>query len=167
MFVPKSPKDFDYDLWTEDGKYFIRIKRTGEECEINQDTMRLLRNEEKKLRREIEAKEIPFSCEKVKDGDTSIKLITLKLLSLDYISGECDTESTFLADPTDHEEIIFTEMLEKQFCKILTKSQLSVYTYCMKNGTTYVEYSKYKGISEAAVRDTIKGIRKKAKIFFK
>jgi len=54
----KSLKEFDYDIWTkeENGnkRCFARIKSTGEITEISIEVMRLLRNEEKKLRREIE-----------------------------------------------------------------------------------------------------------------
>ena len=48
----KTPIEFDYDLWTtEEGKCMVRIKLTGEVCEVSRETMRVLRNEEKKLRR--------------------------------------------------------------------------------------------------------------------
>ena len=33
--IPKTPIEFDYDLWTtEDGKCMVRVKRTGEQCEV-------------------------------------------------------------------------------------------------------------------------------------
>ena len=51
-------KEFDYNLWTteENGikKYWVGVKATGEVVEVDLEVMRLLRNEEKKLRREIE-----------------------------------------------------------------------------------------------------------------
>lgn len=44
----KTPFDFDYDLWvSEDGKAMVGVKRTGETCEVSQETMRLFRGEEK------------------------------------------------------------------------------------------------------------------------
>jgi hypothetical protein len=52
MKTPKTPIEFDYDLWTtEDGKCMARVKCTGEETEVDRSTMRILRAEEKKLRR--------------------------------------------------------------------------------------------------------------------
>ena len=52
MNVPKTPKEFDYDLWTtESGAYMVRVKSTGEICEVDAETMRFLRSEEKRLRR--------------------------------------------------------------------------------------------------------------------
>ena len=50
--IPKTPVEFDYDLWTtEDGKCMVRVKLTGEVTEVDRDVMRILRSEEKKLRR--------------------------------------------------------------------------------------------------------------------
>lgn len=47
-------KDFDYDLWKDaDGKCYARVKSTGEVCEISNDTMKLLRCEEKRIYREL------------------------------------------------------------------------------------------------------------------
>ena len=50
--IPKTPIEFDYDLWTtEDGKCMVRVKRTGEVSEVDREVMKVLRAEEKKLRR--------------------------------------------------------------------------------------------------------------------
>ena len=50
--IPKTPVEFDYDLWTtEDGKCMVRVKATGETTEGDREVMKMLRNEEKKLRR--------------------------------------------------------------------------------------------------------------------
>ena len=50
--IPKTPVEFDYDLWTtEDGKCMVRVKATGETTEVDREVMKMLRNEEKKLRR--------------------------------------------------------------------------------------------------------------------
>ena len=52
MKTPKTPIAFDYDLWTtENGKYMVRVKRTGEVSEVDRDVMRVLRAEEKRIRR--------------------------------------------------------------------------------------------------------------------
>lgn len=62
MSVPKTPKDFEYDLWTSsDGKHFSRLKRTGEVCEVNLETFRFLRKLEKELRRELQGAEITIT----------------------------------------------------------------------------------------------------------
>ena len=74
----KTPIEFDYDLWTtEEGKCMVRVKLTGEVCEVSRETMRVLRNEEKKLRRSKTG--VPIAgCE---DEDE-----TATLLSLDFVS---------------------------------------------------------------------------------
>ena len=50
--IPKTPVEFDYDLWTtEDGKCMVRVKNTGEVTEVDREVMKILRTEEKRLRR--------------------------------------------------------------------------------------------------------------------
>ena len=52
MKIPKTPIAFDYDLWTtEDGKCMVRVKRTGEVSEVDRKVLRILRAEEKRIRR--------------------------------------------------------------------------------------------------------------------
>ena len=39
--IPKTPIEFDYDLWTtEDGKCMVRVKRTGEVSEVDREVMK-------------------------------------------------------------------------------------------------------------------------------
>ena len=46
--IPKTPVEFDYDLWTtEDGKCMVRVKATGETTEVDREVMKALRNEER------------------------------------------------------------------------------------------------------------------------
>ena len=46
--IPKTPVEFDYDLWTtEDGKCMVRVKITGEVTEVDREVMKILRVEEK------------------------------------------------------------------------------------------------------------------------
>lgn len=46
--IPKTPVEFDYDLWTtEDGKCMVRVKITGEVTEVDREVMKILRAEEK------------------------------------------------------------------------------------------------------------------------
>ena len=80
----KALKDFDYNLWTteENGvkKYFVGIKATGEVTGVDAEVMKLLRNEEKKMRRHIE--------EEIELGTP---------LSLDSAAGD-ESNSTWLTD---------------------------------------------------------------------
>jgi len=41
MSIPKTPVEFDYDLWTtEEGKCMVRIKATGEITEVERSALR-------------------------------------------------------------------------------------------------------------------------------
>ena len=52
MKTPKTPIEFDYDLWTtEDGKCMVRVKITGEVTEVDREVMKALRAEEQRIRR--------------------------------------------------------------------------------------------------------------------
>ena len=60
MSIPKTPVEFDYDLWTtEEGKCMVRIKATGEITEVERSVMQVLRSEEKRLRRTISPEQGP------------------------------------------------------------------------------------------------------------
>ncbi len=66
----KTPKEFDYDLWTtEDGKYMVRVKSTGEVTEVERDVMRVLRAEEKKMRRSFVSADTEENEEGRRDAD--------------------------------------------------------------------------------------------------
>ncbi len=157
MKVPKTPKEFDYDLWTEDGKYFMRIKRTGEQCEIDHETMRFLRYEEKRLRREKKDVLIPVK----KPTNHEITSIKVSLLSLEQLGEDYSNQEL-----GSHEEAVLTDLMEENFRETLTEKQLDIYKKCIKSGVSYTDYAKSKGITEGAVRFAVQGIRKKAKIFF-
>ncbi|MDO5401336.1 MAG: hypothetical protein Q4F17_10230 [Eubacteriales bacterium] len=159
MKIPKTPIEFDYDLWTtEDGKCMVRVKATKEECEVSREAFRLLRAEEKKVRRSMTG--VPAS-ECVQETTT--------LLSLDYVSyeGGEDMDPAWLEDSYNMEEEIMTAMVEKQFLSILSPYQREVYETCMKSGVTCKAFAEQHGNSPQGVHQTICLIRKQAKKFFK
>ena len=102
-------KEFDYNLWTtkENGikKYWIGIKATGETTEVDAEVMRLLRNEEKKMRREIE-----------KQSEIGT------ILSLEYDSVDERSEQ-WLIDTYQLGEEVVTDVLENDLEKLLTPFQ--------------------------------------------
>lgn len=157
----KTPKEFDYDLWkTEDGKYMVRVKRTGEECEVDQDTMRLLRAEEKALRRSFQGPEDTSDSEKGKERIT--------ILSLDYFASLPSKETTpaWLEDSTSMEEDTAVRLLTDEFLKLLTPRQLDVFKKCMQEGLSLREYSRQNGLTVNAVYEAQTFIRKKFKKYF-
>ena len=154
----KTPIEFDYDLWTtEDGKCMVRVKSTGEVTEVDRDVMRLLRAEEKKLRRSMTG--VPISgCEDE----------TATILTLDYVSyqGGEDMTSGWLEDKSDFTEEILNRLVLSEFVKQLTPKQQKVFKACIVEGKSSYQYAKEAGIRQPSVFETLTLIRKKAKKFF-
>ena len=158
--IPKTPIEFDYDLWTtEDGKCMVRVKRTGEQCEVSRETFRILRAEEKKLRRSMTGVPVCGS------DDEEVRM---SILSLDYVSidGGDELSPAWLEDPHDEVSEVLFDITEAEFRKSLTDNQLDVYTNCMIKGMSQKAYAESKGISPVAVFYACKCIREKAKKYF-
>lgn len=155
MNVPKTPSEFDYDLWkTEDGKYMARVKATEEVCEIDADTMRFLRAEEKRLRRSY-------------TGCSQTLPLKEPVLSLDSFNQEIG-DSLFppcLESQGDLEKIVMANILVERFLAELTPKQLGVYKNCILGGKNFAEYGKELGFTRQDIHVCITAIRKKAKKF--
>ena len=158
---PKTPIEFDYDLWTtEDGKCMVRVKITGEITEVDREVMKVLRNEEKKLRRSMIGAPVE-GCE-----DTGE---TLSVLSLSYVSVQEseDMSPAWLADTYDMEQEVVWSMLEQDFKRSLTLRQQEVFDCCLIRGMSLSSYAREKGLDVSTVHKTKLAIRKKAKIILK
>ena len=158
--IPKTPIEFDYDLWTtEDGKCMVRVKRTGEQCEVSRETFRILRAEEKKLRRTMTGVPVCGS------DDEEVRM---SILSLDYVSidGGDELSPAWLEDPERTEDIIMTKILEEEFVNSLTPSQHDVYLNCLCGGMSLLAYAKHNNLAFSTVKDTRDAIRKKFKKVF-
>jgi len=158
MKIPKTPIEFDYDLWTtEDGKCMVRVKCTGEQCEVNRETFRSLRLEEKRVRRSYAKSETFDEDDGHKAGDS--------VLSLDVMPDGVETPS-WLLDPHDCISEVEWKILEEGFLKILTTREKDVYVFCICKGCNQREYARRTGLSFPRVCKIITAIRKKAKKFF-
>lgn len=156
--IPKTPVEFDYDLWTtEDGKCMVRVKLTGEVTEVAREVMKILRAEEKKLRRS-------FTGDASEDGEDRVDTI----LSLDYVSyeGGEDMDPAWLEDKSRMEDEVVMDMMIKEFAQSLTPKQLDVFQRCLVGGLSLREYSREKGISNQAISDINKAVQKKFKKFY-
>ena len=163
MKTPKTPIEFDYDLWTtEDGKCMVRVKRTGEISEVDREVMRILRAEEKRLRRSKQG--VPISGT---EGKTTEERASV--LSLSYVSYEgCeDSEPYWLIDPSSMEERIMFWMSEKEFRASLTPKQLDIYLNCIIGGQSKIKYAVANNMQRQSVYNAVELIRKKAENFFK
>lgn len=91
MSIPKTPIEFDYDLWTtEDGRCMVRVKATGEITEVERSVMQALRSEEKRLRRAISPEQ----------GEHRDGMSKPTILSLDVLPEDVG-DSSWLADTVD------------------------------------------------------------------
>lgn len=135
MKIPKTPKEFDYDLWTtEDGKCMVRIKATGEAVEVDRTVMQVLRSEEKRLRRALSSESEP--CGTGKTAPTP--------LSLDALPEDV-ADSCWLADARDYTEEITTKLLERKLRESLSSTQYGIYQACILNGVSYKAYADQMG----------------------
>lgn len=160
MATPKTPIEFDYDLWTtEDGKCMVRVKSTGEVTEVDREVLRTLRGEEKRLRRSKHGVPVYSSTGDDMDAESTI-------LSLSFVSAGDDMEPAWLEDPVRFEEQIATDMMEQDFIKILTDKQLDVYKECLIGGMSLRAFARLRGIDIRAVHDTKTVIQKKFEKFY-
>lgn len=146
----KTLKDFDYDLWTstENGKekYWVRIKRTGEVCEVDITTMRELRKCEKQMRRTINKQSEADIC----------------VLSLDYLPEESKENMSWVKDTYDLEDEVYCKTIKEIIYSVLTEKQKEVFRNCILENKSLREYAKEKGLSYSTIRETRDAIRKKA-----
>lgn len=153
----KTPIEFDYDLWTtEEGKCMVRIKCTGEVCEVDRETMRFLRSEEMKIKRSKTGVPV-VGC---KDRNE-----TKAILSLDFVSVQDAEEMSpaWLEDTYDFTDDVLVKITEKEFYSQLTNREKAVYSYCIKNGYSQKDYAAISGLSISRVCKIMTAIRKKAK----
>lgn len=109
MKTPKTPIEFDYDLWTtEDGKCMVRVKITGEVTEVDREVMKALRAEEKRIRRALRSNEGT-----VKDGIAH----QTRTFSLSAVSENELEKSDWLVDPTSD----FANVEARLFVKSATR----------------------------------------------
>jgi len=144
--------DFEYDLWTtEEGKCMARVRFTGEECEVDRETFRLLRAEEKRLRRDKRRK-----AEEAAIG---------KPLSLDVPPEEIESPC-WLVDTSDFTVDIVTAQLTAELRQQLTQKQLEVFEKCMVEGMSIREFARKENRNYRSIWETREAIQKKfIKIF--
>ncbi len=158
--VPRTPAEFDYDLWTTvDDKCMVRVKCTGEVSEVERDVFRLLRSEEKRMRREMQTCNVP---------ETEERRVQPLILSLDAVSTAEDKEMTasWLVDPGDIEADFVIHEVINELREKLTPRQREVFDFCIMGSASLRDYARAKGLSYSTIRDVENEIRKKyIKIF--
>lgn len=149
----KTIKDFDYDLYKDGDRCFIRVKRTQEVCEVSDEVFKLLRNEHMQQYRNN--KGIPVYELK----DSKYHLVERKqALSLD----NNDIESCWgQIDGMEDEALINVAM--KEFYNTLTEKQKDVLKNCMLSEMSIREFSRRKGVHKSTVDEIVRTIRLKYK----
>lgn len=156
-------KEFDYDLWKDaDGKCYARVRSTGEVCEISDDTMKVLRREEKRIYRELDLKKSLDSG----NINEKTKASIMYPLSFETTDDENGDDSSWLQSNENLEEEQAAKDLEERFMKLLTGYQKEVFLFVLKNGESQIDFAKRKGVTSQSVRNVIRKIQEKAKKFF-
>lgn len=151
MKIPKTPIEFDYDLWTtEDGKCMVRVRRTGEVTEVDRKVMRVLRLEEKQMRRAFTSN----------DPDDAMPQT---ILSLNVVSADDVDEPAWLIDTHDCIQDFVTKQWIKDFRKALTKNQRQVFNKVILGGMSVRKYAKQKHCNHKSVLETKNAVCKKIK----
>ena len=160
MKIPKTPIEFDYDLWTtEDGKCMVRVKSTGEVTEVDHEVMKILRVEEKRLRRS-------YGSDSTSEDEDSAEETSNPVLSLDAMPEDDVKSAAWLADPCDLAEEVTMQLMVKTFYAGLTEKQRGVFEHCMIAGESLSSYARELGVDYTTVQETRNALRKKFKKFF-
>ena len=160
MKTPKTPVTFDYDLWTtEDGKCMVRVKKTGEVSEVNRDVMRVLRAEEKRIRRS-------YGSDSTSEDEDSAEKSSDSVLSLDAMPEDDVKSAAWLAGSRDCMEQLITALKEKELLSLLTEKQRELYLAMTREGLTLREFARRKAIGIRAAFDLKAAVQKKFQKIF-
>ena len=157
--IPKTPVEFDYDLWTtEDGKCMVRVKATGETTEVDREVMKMLRNEEKKLRRSYDTSGSSAS----EDGEETQ---SSAVLSLDAVPEDDVKSSGWLADKEDFTDGVLTKLVIQDFRATLNSIHLAIFDQCLLGDKTIRAFAEEYGLRKSTVWDIANALRKNCKKF--
>jgi hypothetical protein len=147
----KTPIEFDYDLWTtKDGKCMVRVKSTGETCEVSRETFRVLRAEEKRLRRSYTAA--------ASDGDEAHPI-----LSLNVLPEDSEKSPSWLTDHEDFTDEVLTKMVIQEFRATLNSIHCAVFDQCLLGDKTIRAFAEEYGLRRSTVWDIANSLRKNFK----
>lgn len=158
-------KEFDYILWKDsEGRCFVKVKYTDEVTEVSEQVFKKLRNEEKRIYRELELKDKLYSEDEEERAKAAVIFPSSYFSEIEV--DENEGESFVLEDTHNFEIELIAKDLENKFVELLTEIQKEVFFNVLIGGEKEYVYADRKGVTEAAIRNTIKQIRKKAKKFF-
>lgn len=166
--MPKSPQKYDYDLWKdENGRCFVRVKETAEVTEVSEDVMRLLRREEKRMRRAStpfdEQKEDSFlyRCFYAVNHPLSLNVSPEGMSEDDDSYGE-----EWYPSCADTEREAFDSLLQAEMAQQLAPRQEDVFRKCLLEEEGVYEYAHSEGISFQSAYYTLQKAKEKLKKFY-
>ena len=138
----KTPIEFDYDLWTtKDGKCMVRVKSTGETCEVSR---------EKRLRRSYTAA--------ASDGAEAHPI-----LSLNVLPEDSEKSPSWLTDHEDFTDEVLTKMVIQEFRATLNSVHCAVFDQCLLGDKTIRAFAEEYGLRRSTVWDIANSLRKNFK----
>jgi len=137
----------------------VRVKRTGEVSEVDREVMKVLRAEEKKLRRS-------YGADSTSEDEDGEEKSSETVLSLDALPEDDVKSSAWLADPSNNIEMALTEMCIEDFRKTLSSIQGEIFEIVMLGGMGVREYARLKGLNHKTVVEAVASMRKKLKKYF-
>lgn len=158
-------KEFDYILWKDsEGRCFVKVKYTDEVTEVSEQVFKNLRNEEKRIYRELELRDKLYSEDEEERTKASVMFPSSYFSEIELEENE--SESFVLEDMCNFEDEVICKDLEEKFLMLLTKTQKEVFIDVLLGGETQRDFAERKGLNKRAVNNRIEKIRKKAKKFF-
>ena len=156
--IPKTPVEFDYDLWTtEDGKCMVRVKNTGEVTEVDREVMKALRTEEKRIRRALRSNEGT-----VKDGIAH----QTRTFSLSAVSENEMEKSDWLVDPTSDFANVEARLFVKSAMEMLSPLEQKIFSSCLLGEMPIRQFAERNGMRKSTAWDMANSIRKKLQEIF-
>ena len=155
---PKTPIEFDYDLWTtEDGKCMVRVKITGEVTEVDREVMKALRAEEKRIRRALRSNEGT-----VKDGIAH----QTRTFSLSAVSENELEKSDWLVDPTSDFANVEARLFVESAMEMLSSLEQEIFSSCLLGEMPIRQFAERNGMRKSTAWDMANSIRKKLQEIF-
>ena len=156
--TPKTPVEFDYDLWTtEGGRCMVRVKITGEVTEVKREVMKALRAEEKRIRRALMSNEGT-----AKDGTEHQP----RIFSLSAVSENEMEKSDWLVDPTSDFANVEARLFVESVMEMLSPLEQEIFSSCLLGGMPIRQFAERKGMRKSTAWDMANSIRKKLQEIF-
>ena len=126
------------------------IEQVGETCEVSREAFRVLRAEEKRLRRSYTAA--------ASDGDEAHPI-----LSLNVLPEDSEKSPSWLTDHEDFTDEVLTKMVIQEFRATLNSIHCAVFDQCLLGDKTIRAFAEEYGLRRSTVWDIANSLRKNFK----